>query len=71
MKPAATEIDWKSRWVCDRPGTSPKARARFDNETLYTGIAQSPTRSDSSRAAADNQGLDVIVCHCENLHSAV
>jgi hypothetical protein len=71
MKPTATEIDWKSRWICDRPGAPPKPRARFDNETSYTGIAQSPACSESSRAAADNQGLNVIVCHCENLHSAV
>jgi hypothetical protein len=63
MKPAATKIDWKSRWIRDRPGASPKTWTRFDNETFYAGIFQPSARRDSSRAATDDHGLDVIVCH--------
>jgi hypothetical protein len=65
MKPAATEIDWKSKWVCNSPGAPPKTRACFDNKTFYAGILQLPARRDSGGAATDDHGLDVIVRHLQ------
>jgi hypothetical protein len=63
MKPAATEIDWEAKWVCDRPGAPSKTWTRFDNETFYAGILQLPACRDSSSAATDDHCLDVIVRH--------
>jgi hypothetical protein len=71
MKPAATEIDWKSKWVCDRPCAPAKTWARFDNETFYAGSIQPPACRDSSRAATDDHGLDVTGRHLQRSSSDV
>jgi hypothetical protein len=63
MQPAAAEINRTQRIVANRPGASAEPLARFDQQTIDTGVLQSPARGHTSRATPDNHHLGIAIRH--------
>src|SRR5262249_10052505 len=63
MQPAAAEIDWKCRISAHRPRASAEPRPCLHDETIKMRIHEPPACGDTSRAAAHNYDLGIVVGH--------